>query len=491
MEPQFHEWLTFFNTKDHSDNAYTDIKNFFDSGTLSVECFETSMALKKAIIKIVDMNMYTNIIRPDKEKDNVIDDKTNDNNEEVDEDNRYKSLQPSYITKQLYSIKQYTTFLGHKYNNVDKLIAIMSKRIQNQTENTFIQQYFEYNTTANIINEIIIFLRFRQVYINACITQQIWKSVSAKKKIEFGNNELKPFLELCIRLFIIPLEPVSIENMVYSPVTMERGSDLLIVILGETKPCLYIDKLGIMYISYLVNNISNTSKRISTVVVDPTISIYMYFYLHHIRKTTNKLHYAFTGPKDGKWRRSVKSIREYCTRIGINVHWLKLSPGHNYKYQSKLLWAFRQTYQCKTNKIIDTDTLSHFTYTTGISIATGQANQFYNAFKSMKKNEKALMYLKYILPSYSPIMVKLHDIPLDVITKLRNEMLNMVTCTNRHTKPITREELDEKSKTHLINLYAATFTKCPLSIPFNELRSMSKEKLITTFIQNSKSSIEK
>lgn len=460
MESNFREWLTFFVSNGTAINYYRDVKDLFENHHLTLKDFESSSSLQEYIRKIITKNRYTKEVLPKRNSLSNESGSDSDSDSEIDLDSkknaqnisRVQNLRGNTIVRKLYALKFYAKFLGQVYSSIDILTKQMSKRSANQLECQFLQQYYEYNITSNILHGVLACLRENQKLIDKNIVNILNShhigNVS-DESFEFGKNHLRPFLEICIRLFVIPLDIPLIRNLVfYRKIipTNETYPEIDTIVTLNT-PILFIDSSSGIHLAYRIRDNMKNSSRIVNTPLPENIAFYMFFYIMYCRNEFMKVvirtrtsiyiqyngNFLFIDSKNGRqWQRVVRDIRIYSRSIGINVDWLSLIPGHNYVYTSKLLWTFLNMFRMEKPGVLDVETLSHYTYVTGISIATGQANSYYHAFQHMTKNKQSLDFLGYSTPLMMESTYSISNIAPDIQKQLSTHIKSFTSTKLNH-----------------------------------------------------------
>ena len=319
MELQFQQWLGFYVSKRTAENYTRDVKKLFATGLLHLSDFSSSSSLQEVINTIIDANKYTSVVKPrrnakvvskkpdrDSEgnsEEDVGEDESkleegNSQYDEWDEEKKVEdeisthgelfdpdksedeaeeiktvaqnNLRGPTVNRKIYAIKYYATFLGYNYQSVDIISKQMSRRILNQTESEFVDMYLEKNVTANILNSITRCLIERQSRIHTIITWCLSKNelnpTNKTDLFSFGLNELRCFLELSLRLFVIPLEPVDVTRMTFDPHQIERDEQIE-QFASKKHPNLFFRTSGQMLITYPVRAVTTPDVGISTVIV--------------------------------------------------------------------------------------------------------------------------------------------------------------------------------------------------------------------------------
>lgn len=359
----------------------------------------------------------------DYDDDDVVDEKENDvSHDEKDLSENTATVRGSTVLRRIYAIFKYARFLGYDYAHLDKTTKQMSRRSLNQLESEFLQMYFEYNTTSNILNMTISLLRARQVYIDEFMIQTMQGRNDEISRYDFGENELMPFLEICVRLLVVPLEPVLIRNTVFYRGHVDGMGEFV----KKNRPCVYYDRDRRICIAYMVASAGGgrDGHRLTNVKLTEELCVYMDFYLHQCRpdvvtdrQTRNRRHrhivnnFMFVSSRNGaKCKDLIPRVRQYCIKIGIDPGLLQLVPGHRYSYYTKLLWILRQVYMISDNPIMDISRLSHFGYVAGISLATGQSTSHYHSLGKARALHAALKNLSYDIPAVNIHIVTLAPI---------------------------------------------------------------------------------
>lgn len=452
MESNYEIWSSFFYSKGTVTNYTRSLKSLFRNFQyVSNDTFLNYNELQSLVSTILRQNMYTQSIIPRRndidirndidyeQDDDIVNsdellDIVDHNNMNIVDISNLRNLRSSSIVHKLYAIKSYIDFLGIKHKNINTLLKQVSRRSRNQTEGEFVTMYLDHNYTVKKINTITLTLLKRQQLIDRFILGFFDQDYETQVQIgtEFGAVELQPFLELCIRLYIVPLNTANIKYMtIYPSIVSTRESKLLLekTMLKSSHihtTYIYIRSDNSIHLSYMIQN-SEQTKRVVHIAIPDNLKYYILFFLIHCRgylpyekKKIRKKQTLYSGFKlflgrpffseNGirEWQRIVKDIRTYCHKIQMKDQLLHLNPGHNYVFNSKLLWIFRNSLKYKQDHTIDVEVLSHYAYITGISTAVGQSMSYYYALDSLKNNFEAMKYLGYnILQENNPYILEI------------------------------------------------------------------------------------
>ena len=429
MDERFADWLSFTVSRATSVTYANTVRSLFANQTITRASFESSMSLQSAVDKLVMQNDNTSSIYVQSidSSESVAD--TGSNKEtaagfstegEAGVDRHQNTLRSSTISRTVYAINHYAHFLGYTYKGLTHTSKLLSRRSRNQSESELVTILLEVDTTLYILNGVTRCLRQRQNFIHAQINNFLveHKQVAAgsgadsysdiiERMYEFGRTELRQFLELVLRFFVLPLEPAAIRELCHYPTAIENPEELLLQSdFKSSKPGVFYWKSGQMGLAYIVQDTKKSSRRVATAQIPPDVAVYLFFYIEKCRatKVVNEPRYGFRikrkkfatrlfvgGRQGGVWKHLVKDVELYCRRVGIDPKWLQC--GRNYGYRTKLLWVVRQTY-LKGAHVLDVDAFSHWMYITGISSALGQANSYYHAITSLHKLFGALSYFR-------------------------------------------------------------------------------------------------
>lgn len=428
MDGNFARWMALNVSTSYAKTVTATMKRLLSGGGLCARDFLAQDDLINRIYELFRPNADTYLLLPVREWDTVL------GEDDLVADLSLRALSASTMYKTLVCIEWYARFLGHQYTLVGRLSRTLAWRTRNQSESSVLLHLYVPFLTVSKYNAMVVFLQRRQrEYIDVYITDYLLLRNRTEEDVRrFGETELKPFLELCLRYLVYPFETKAIREMALMPVVL--GGVGAAAFLASNPCVLCYTRSGGMQISYgLVNRIARETRRI-VLPLPEALVCYLHFYVsccrsNHDLSSASRVFVAadpVTGRSTGgPWEKIVRDVRLYLSRFRGMIDAAVYQVDHNYVYFSRILWSVVQTY------LVGTDVLDHRAFSSsllkcGVSVATMQSSKYYNALDSIRTLREALLFQQLpIRKNHFPIL-RLPGMRPDTAGVLRAEIRTFV-----------------------------------------------------------------
>jgi hypothetical protein len=307
-------------------------------------------------------------------------------------------LAATTVAKYIGAVIHYNRFLGNSHPaELDELCKQLSTRSRNQFESNIISQYLQCNVSANRLNRIDLAVSSDLKVVMTEITTA--KNIGSR----WANSKIAPLVEICLRLYIMPLPTTMICSMTFCGVLEKAQIDQKKIVacqdLVTNKPkateiqplcLLYIDKSdNMLYLAHQLKADHGSGTRLTHHQIPEWLSGIWLVYLrvHKTQVDAPVFHNKFS-------KLPYKMSKYTKQRLFIPPEWLGLQDARSYGFQTKVLWVIRKCYQHKSNllSVAAIQNLSKYGIMVGISFATSQSNEFYKGMDSMRSLASALVY---------------------------------------------------------------------------------------------------
>jgi hypothetical protein len=402
MDANFAEWLGYHVSTSYAKTVVSIMKRFLSAGTLRADHFKTQDVLVNRVYEIFESNPETYLLLPQRDWGQV---ETEDVLSNDLDSNNAKSTSTMYKT--LVCIEWYGRFLGQRSVSLASLSKKLAWRTRNQTESSVLLHLYVPVLTVSKYNMLLAFLRRRQrEYLDFFVADFLLLRNRTREELRiFGETELKPFLELCLRYMVFPLDTKTLATMMLLPCVWQKDT-VYVRWFTAKHPCfLCYTPDGGMAISYQLHNTVAREHRRVLFTVPTALVGYLHFYVSACRSNYDlsiaSTVFVAAHPRTGvcrgaPWQTLVKDVRAYLVRWGLDPTEYQVGP--NYVYFSKVLWSVRQTYEHMGSDLLDYTTLSSNLLKCGVSVATMQSTKFYHALQSIRDLREALDFQGLPLP---------------------------------------------------------------------------------------------
>ena len=233
------------------------------------------------------------------------------------EDNETFSF--STKVKVLESVIKYASFIRpHDYYLIYRKSVAEVRRFSNKNklrrQGTVSVSIQDNVFPRHIVTKLINHLRQRQTYINSVLYRWFQFGNFYKNRDElnkFGETELQPFIELCMRFTFVPMSLSRIRNIRINTSTKFKLPEMLYTKTNVIKGDVILfneQSKKLVLVSSLVSPSDNESIVRTSKDISIPLSVYIYFLSRYCNKTSpkrledNNGMYLFNGPQGGSWK---------------------------------------------------------------------------------------------------------------------------------------------------------------------------------------------
>jgi hypothetical protein len=425
MNPNFQPWLKLHVSANYAHDLVRIVRSLFSTHDLSASDFTNQQLLLERIYAYFSTNASAFTLLP---KGTYTTRGQKDLDTSDTKAKRTTNLKSNTMYRSLVAVEWYARFLGYSYSVVRALSKSFAWRSRNQFESDIMLWMYLPARTVGLYNTLVAFLRFRQrTYIDLFIANHYLlgtvEDPPGTKLTSFGERELLPFLELALRLFVLPLEFSVLQSLEYMPQTYRPGCKVCAAFLQKHTTVLYYTADNGIGLTYMVENGNTADRRRLHATIPPYLVPYMHFYLAYCRRSKDL---AYANKVFPRRMPSVAHTLRYLTTFQHDNPHLRsvldiFTPVH-YVFSSKILFAVVHTYLHGTD-LLDYQTFSHFLVACGISMGTLQGTRFYNAIEHMKTNREAVGYLGLSFPVNHYTLLPLGSMRPDILRMVSAEIL--------------------------------------------------------------------
>lgn len=423
---RFEEWLSLQLSRNYARTLVLAVEAVLATGELTLDHFDDEKKLCKVVYDIFRTNTSAYNILPGVDPDKPVPMQAQSGAAVVVD---RQALGTNTMYRLLLAIQWYAKYLGHSnYSSLENLMSTVSWRSRNHFESEILLAQLVPYTTITKFNAVSRLLqRRREETIDPYIRHHFrWRgkcphhgdhlaTTPTPSLADFGRWELRPFLELAIRFFLMPLDSVTFSDLTYIHLPPPDGpggsvhEDKKIKKKGtkkkEEKSTLHFADDGSLILSYSVESRggSRDGKDVRRVHLPvPTgLGLYIHFYLACCRP-----HQVWDLSYDGRLfpiaYRSVQESLAYVARFRDEDPCLERllesdMTSRKYVHWSKVLFSCIQTY-LHGKDLLDDETLSFHLTRCGVSMAVFQANKYYKGLEHLRANRDAVAYLDEGMP---------------------------------------------------------------------------------------------
>lgn len=206
----------------------------------------------------------------------------------------------------------------------------------------------------------------------------------------FREIEFAPFLELCIRLLVIPMSTQDTADAIVTqspPDNTDKGA--------LKHPWIHVLSKSESYVRY-----TRKGKYSHTVTIRVEGSVALYLWINDIinmrlnnGSRQNTLFPSFRVRGKNKRQKVASDVQRYVTNMltQVDTEWLGLVKNlTNYTYMTQFLWCMYKTH-VHSRDIFDVETLAQYMYQIGTSTALQEFNVNYVALEQMHRLRHTLV----------------------------------------------------------------------------------------------------
>jgi hypothetical protein len=382
MNRNFKYWLQLHVSKDYAKAIFHNMLRLFANRDVLFSSFSSSQALYTALRNMAKNNSDMYSFMP-------IKDPTDEQN-----DARPDTVKSSTLYNKMVCVNWYAKFLGLKYLQPSVFVKQIAWRSRNFQESKLILLLIDPYHTVMKFNRVIAKLQREQDYLDRFINN-FYLARQEKDLQDFGENTLRPFLELSLRLLVRPLDTATVSSLKLFNGIMTHGDTPPIY----NHPWMYYTsefRIGIVY--------ANRNRPVSF-LLPGTLTLYFHFYIVYcrLRATTmqNQTLIFVQGKQASPWKFLVSNMRSYVQRLDLPPQEYGLIPGHSYVHDLAQLWAVIRTYKEASGNILNVDVLSKHLFVVGSSLAVSQATKYYRGLDKLRSLQEALVMMNFTLPTCS------------------------------------------------------------------------------------------
>jgi hypothetical protein len=443
MDPRFPFWLHLRLGSDSNINKHVDTLKRLLKNDISLADFKSDKSLRTCLHRLTSKNRNLSEFFNDNDGDNADD--------ALDTATTNNTSGHATITNQLSYIRMYMKFMGKAYRLSDEYITQAAARTKYLHQSYVSMSIQDSSNILNAHTTIINALRTRQLCINDRMRRWLLYGNLAECQqslIQFGCNELQPYIELCMRYMFLPMMSTRLRNV---RVVFEKIPDNLMVAFGDdaarildvsykpgaktpVKDCMFLNGDHFTLVTATPSN--SNSKEISDTKlvsrdVHPVLSLYIYFFVKYCKGDTKRRrgknkNLLFSGPDGGMWSKLHPHVKAYAERLSLPLKDMGLyGQTRMYNYTSKVWWlAVRAKGTIDPNRI-SADAES-------VSIGFKNENKYYTGLEGLRRVVSANHTIDADLPhkddDYGEVP-QLSGIP-ESIAPLQMEMIGRHTAVD-------------------------------------------------------------
>ena len=330
----------------------------------------------------------------------------------------------------------YMEFLGRSSVISSKLRGMLSQKVKMLQQANVSAHVQDHQATIRVMLNLCQRLRERQAYINERIMQWMYLGNLAEYReglFCFGTNEMRPFIELCLRYLFLPM---TAEQLIKLEINLERtlpknvdslfGKDAYETLYGEERGAqsksngvLFLSDDGTSFVyTKLMSPYGGTLDQCKIVrrTIDPTISFYIYWYRRHCTEWSDpESKLLFVSKSGNPWKNLRSDVYRYVK--GVLGTQLAKDIGVNsgmYTYTSKLQWISWRALRHRNINQIAMDAQS-------VGLGFKNDDKYYRGLQGLRKMFEARKLLRFSGKDTSDIQFSLGEIPSE-LDAMRIEM---------------------------------------------------------------------
>ena len=358
--------------------------------------------------------------------------------ENFTDDDDGSSLRSSTLVHDIEAMCLYMEFLGRSSTISSQLRGMLSQKVKMMQQANISTHVQDHQATIRIVHNLVDSLRTRQAYINARITQWLYFGNLAEYReslFRFGTNELRPFIELCLRYLFLPL---SAEQLLKLEINLRRplpsnadalfGKDAYEALYGEDVPLNRRKSNGVLFLSDDGSSFvyakpmapyGGTMDQCKIVrrTIDPILSFYIFWYRRHCTEMIDmdKNQLLFVSKSGNPW----KNVRSDVCRYVKNVLGTQIAKDIGvdsgmYTYTSKLQWISWRALKHKEINQIAMDAQS-------VGLGFKNDDKYYRGLQGLRDMFSARKLLRFSGKDTFDVKLSLGEIPTS-LDSLRIEM---------------------------------------------------------------------
>lgn len=384
MDPRFPFWIRLrIRTEADARHRVSKVKKLLESAFFSTEELQSDLKLHDKIV--------SHYMKQSRELYQSVQDDDDADGDEGDDDGpilgKGGGTRAGTMSHDIEALVYYLQFRGIRAPILDKLrarLVLTAKFLQQAETSLYIQ---DCRPSAQCVEGLFDALRSRQKSIDARIARWLQFGILAENKEtlrKFGQNEMRPFIELCLRYGYLPMAASRLSefrvDFKRNLPAMSLYGDEVREFMGTHRDLLLLDGTKWVHVfPVAAHGESATSKSVKLVThpLSEALSLYIFFYHRHCKSPdASRLFWGATST-ESRWRHVRKDVREYVSTVVGRDLVGELGLDGDYRRTSMLQWLARRACYFQSLHQIKADV-------TRIQLGFKNDNKYYTGFRQLQ-----------------------------------------------------------------------------------------------------------